>query len=325
MPKLSPLFGFPVAYFGICLAAFAQISVRTTRVEHAKNPLGIDAQPPRLSWQLVSSKVDQTQSAYHVVVASSAEKLAAGQGDLWDSGKVASPESIYIPYAGKALSSGQQCHWKVKVWNQSGVESAWSAPAHWSMGILKADDWKGKWIGYNPVAKRRLPKEGVLSKMNWEGTNWIWTSEGDATKDAPAGRRFFKFNFDLLKDKQVFKAYLRITADDQFRIYFNGQGVERTMGDDPSKPAEVECTSEMRNGQVKAMPIPLHDRASIMREIDAHTREGALYYTDQWQAYATLKGSPPLSRTLTRRPIEALRSVHVEAKEVQCGVQAWCG
>ena len=36
-------------------------------------------------------------------------------------------------------------------------------------------------------------------------------------------------------------------------------------------------------------------------------------------------GSPPLSRTLTRRPIEALRSVHVEAKEVQCGVQAWCG
>ena len=44
-----------------------------------------------------------------------------------------------------------------------------------------------------------------------------------------------------------------------------------------------------RNGCVKAMPIPAHDRASIMREIEAHTREGALYYTDEWQAYATLK------------------------------------
>lgn len=33
-------------------------------------------------------------------------------------------------------------------------------------------------------------------------------------------------------------------------------------------------------------------------------------------------GSPPFSRTLTRRPIEAMRSVHVEAKEVQRGVQA---
>ena len=28
-------------------------------------------------------------------------------------------------------------------------------------------------------------------------------------------------------------------------------------------------------------------------------------------------GSPPFSRTLTRRPIEAMRSVHVNAKEVQ--------
>ena len=37
------------------------------------------------------------------------------------------------------------------------------------------------------------------------------------------------------------------------------------------------------------------------------------------------KGSPPFSRTLTKRPIEAMRSVHVEAKEVQCRVQAWCG
>ena len=44
-----------------------------------------------------------------------------------------------------------------------------------------------------------------------------------------------------------------------------------------------------RNGRVKAMPIPRHDRLSVMREIEAHTREGALYYTDEWQAYATLK------------------------------------
>lgn len=37
------------------------------------------------------------------------------------------------------------------------------------------------------------------------------------------------------------------------------------------------------------------------------------------------KGSPPFSRTLTRRPIKAMRSVHVEAKEVQHRVQARCG
>ncbi|MDO4795846.1 MAG: hypothetical protein Q4A28_07920 [Brachymonas sp.] len=29
-----------------------------------------------------------------------------------------------------------------------------------------------------------------------------------------------------------------------------------------------------RNGCVKAMPIPAHDRASVMRQIQAHAREG---------------------------------------------------
>jgi hypothetical protein len=60
-----------------------------------------------------------------------------------------------------------------------------------------------------------------------------------------------------------------------------------------------------RNGQVKAMPIPAHDRVSIMREIDAHTREGALYYTDEWQAYATLKlrGEHVMIRKEKGRPV----------------------
>ncbi|ASL00160.1 hypothetical protein XcvCFBP7113P_06970 [Xanthomonas citri pv. vignicola] len=37
------------------------------------------------------------------------------------------------------------------------------------------------------------------------------------------------------------------------------------------------------------------------------------------------RGSPPFSRTLTRRPIKAMRSVHVKAQEVHCRVQAWRG
>lgn len=44
-----------------------------------------------------------------------------------------------------------------------------------------------------------------------------------------------------------------------------------------------------RNGQVKAMPITTHDRKAVIQQIDAHTREGSLYYTDKWRAYATLK------------------------------------
>jgi transposase len=36
-----------------------------------------------------------------------------------------------------------------------------------------------------------------------------------------------------------------------------------------------------RNGQVKALPIAAHSRAEVMRQIQADTREGALYSTDK--------------------------------------------
>jgi transposase len=60
-----------------------------------------------------------------------------------------------------------------------------------------------------------------------------------------------------------------------------------------------------RNGRVKAMPIPAHDRASVMQHIQTHTREGALYYTDEWQAYATLKlrGDHVLIRKEKGKPV----------------------
>lgn len=60
-----------------------------------------------------------------------------------------------------------------------------------------------------------------------------------------------------------------------------------------------------RNGRVKAMPIARHNQAEIMRQIQAHTREGSLYYTDEWQAYATLKlrGDHVMIRKEKGRPV----------------------
>ena len=86
------------------------------------------------------------QTAYQVLVASSPEHLAADQGDLWDSGKVVSDQSIHVAYAGKPLESRMQCYWKVRAWDKDGQPSAWSQPAQWSMGLLKPDDWQAKWI-----------------------------------------------------------------------------------------------------------------------------------------------------------------------------------
>ena len=78
------------------LGLWAGVSVGSLTVEGQVNPLSIETQHPRLSWIITSDQRDVMQTAYHVLVASSPEKLAAGEGDLWDSGRVASDQSVWV-------------------------------------------------------------------------------------------------------------------------------------------------------------------------------------------------------------------------------------
>ena len=95
-----------VAALAFDAAAVARVTPSGLKCEYRRNPLGIDVARPRLSWTLASDDRGQQQTAYRVLVASTPELLAAGQGDLWDSGKVQSSESIGIVYAGKPLDRG---------------------------------------------------------------------------------------------------------------------------------------------------------------------------------------------------------------------------
>jgi alpha-L-rhamnosidase len=127
--------------------AFAVMKPVDLKCEYLVNPLGIDALPPRLSWQLESEERNQRQTAYQIHVSSTEENLRSDRGDLWDSGKVASSEQLHIEYAGKPLRSGQCCYWKVRVWDQDGKRSNYSPSAFWEMGLLTPQEWHGKWIG----------------------------------------------------------------------------------------------------------------------------------------------------------------------------------
>jgi alpha-L-rhamnosidase len=118
--------------------------------EYAVDPLGVDTAQPRFGWVLKSETRGQAQSAYQILVASSAAKLGADAGDKWDSGKVSSERSVNIEYQGKVLVSGEKCYWKVRVWNKQGQPSTWSQPGSFEMGLMEQSDWKGQWIGVKP-------------------------------------------------------------------------------------------------------------------------------------------------------------------------------
>ncbi|MFJ3666770.1 family 78 glycoside hydrolase catalytic domain [Streptomyces sp. NPDC090106] len=101
------------------------------RVEHLDRPLGLHVRRPRLSWRPA-----------HATSAQLAYRVQAGQ---WDSGRVESADTTYIPYEGPAPASATRVPWRVKVWTADG-ESDWSEPSWWETGLLDPRDWQAQWI-----------------------------------------------------------------------------------------------------------------------------------------------------------------------------------
>ena len=129
--------------FVLFAACSSTLEVYDLKCEDLKEPLGIDSDTPHFSWKTRCDKT-MTQVAYQIEVASSADKLLAGEADLWQSGQVASAEQVMVPYSGAPLSSRQQCWWRVRIWNHDGA-SPWSSPQQFGIGIL--DQIEGRYIG----------------------------------------------------------------------------------------------------------------------------------------------------------------------------------
>ncbi|GAB3249669.1 glycoside hydrolase family 78 protein [Larkinella harenae] len=115
--------------------------------EYRSNPLGIDTPRPRLSWTLSADQRNQRQTAYELLVSDDLKALTANRGTAWASGKIASPQSLHIAYSGQALQPFTRYYWRVRVYDQNGQPSAWSAPAWFETALLKPSDWQARWIG----------------------------------------------------------------------------------------------------------------------------------------------------------------------------------
>lgn len=138
------------------------LSVDNLQCEQIDNPLGIDVLNPSLSWKVYSDDTDVTQVAYRVLVSESMEVLKNDKGSCWDSGKVASSNSIQVSYAGVPLQASKTYYWKIKIWDNKGRESEWSDIAYWKMGLLSSVDWgNAKWIAFEDEQKEKRVVPGI--------------------------------------------------------------------------------------------------------------------------------------------------------------------
>jgi alpha-L-rhamnosidase len=215
----------------------AALAVGELRCEFLQNPAGIDTPQPRLSWVLNAAAPGQKQTAYQVLVAGSVRQLQPGQADLWDSGNIASDQSIHLRYAGKPLAARQQCFWKVRVWDKDAKASAWSKPAAWSMGLLQPADWRGQWIG----------KDGAEIPAVLKGCSWIWFPEGEPEKDAPVATRFFRRTFELPASRAVKHAELQLAGDNEWACAVNGQ--HSGAGASFKAAASMDVTRSLKTGR----------------------------------------------------------------------------
>lgn len=91
----------------------------------------IDNQP-EFAWQLPTGAV--IQKGYQILVASTQDMLANNKGDIWDSGKVQSPQSTNIKLAGPALKENTQYFWKVRYYDVNNEASDYSDHQEFTTG-----------------------------------------------------------------------------------------------------------------------------------------------------------------------------------------------
>ncbi|MBL0161937.1 MAG: family 78 glycoside hydrolase catalytic domain [Bryobacterales bacterium] len=182
------------------------VQVHALRTEYLANPTAVEDARPRFSWKLQSAARGQKQTAYRILAASSPEALAAGKGDLWDTGRVPSPQSTQVEYAGLPLVSRRVVHWKVLVWDKDNRPTAFSAPARFAMGLLTPADWSAEWISHPDSTP--LPTDRKSLHL------------------PPA--RYYRQQFTAIA-KTVRRATLYATALGIYDAYINGRRVSEQM------------------------------------------------------------------------------------------------
>ena len=190
--------------------ALNDVTIDNLRCELLVNPKGIDVTKPRFSWQINGQQRGLKQVAYQIIVASTAKKLLNNEGDVWNSRKVSSDQSVLVEYNGKTLTSRQECFWKVKVWTNKG-ENDWTQPASFTTGLLNSSDWKAKWIGLDKA-------------FPWDSVSQF----------ARLSARYFRK--EVSANKNIKRATVYISGLGLYELYING----KKIGDQVLAPSPTD-------------------------------------------------------------------------------------
>lgn len=215
------------------------ISLYDLRVEGLTCPLGIDVDVPRFSWKTKSDRKNTIQTGYEILVASTKEKLDAGEGDLWHSGLVASDAQLWIPYGGVRLADNQRAWWKVRITTNKG-KSDWSDAQTFGIGLRGETHWKGRWIGLESLVDGDAV--GMHTRMKARYLRREFTARDYIVRATAyvAGFGLYEFyvNGQSIGDREVLRP---VPSDYRRTVYYN----------------TYDITEELQSGSKNALAIVL--------------------------------------------------------------------
>ena len=171
-------------------------SVSRLTCEYRSSNLGLDTPRPRFSWWIDDARPGAVQTAYRLQVAT--DPAFADGALVWDTGDVASADSVLVEYAGAPLASRTRYHYRVRVRDQGEQWSAWSEPDWFETAFLDSGEWQADWIA---------PDDEPVS----------------ADEDAPRAAPYLRRSFGV--DGEVVSARLYASARGLFELSVNGKRV----------------------------------------------------------------------------------------------------
>ena len=205
-----------VRFFYIFLFLFVmmnQISgmnIVETSCDFKQSPLGI-SNNPHFGWVIASTNRSELQTAYRIIVYMNSSATET-RGEIWDSEKVMSDQSINVGYKGKKLEAGTRYYWKAKVWDKNGVESKWSTEASFVTALFDSEDWaRARWIAYEEMPDSLILVPGIAP----------W---GKKVKNIARRRPIvpmFRKEFSI--HKKIKSAFIFVSGLGQYKAYINGK------------------------------------------------------------------------------------------------------
>lgn len=235
------------------------------KCEGQQDPLGVESMRPVLSWTCTFVDRGMEQAACQVLAATAPELLTPEKADLWDSKKVTG-NTLQVMYGGRPLQSMERAFWVVRVWDQTGHVSEWSAPATFTTGMIRPANWKAKWI------------QGQDAAPAFSNASWIWVAGEDAQR-APVGAAWFVTAFDVRRDSVIESAMLYAAADNSAKIVVNGEASYKNTGWQQVFSSDIKAVLHRGNNKLAFYVVndsTAPNPAGLIAQLDIRYRNGTV-------------------------------------------------